>query len=201
MPKRGVNLYEKFAGLLTIAAALLLVFFVVMAQSIYPGYNLNTNYISDLGVGMTAPIFNSAIVFFGVMIFMVSYLILASRMHRLLAYGFALIGFGAMGVGLFPETTGILHLVFAGITFGSAALTALGFSRTVKGPMEYISVIAGAIGLAILLLSALRVGSLAFLGLGPGGLEEILFYSEMAWSVIFGIFLIQRNRNGSAWFK
>lgn len=195
MPKGSKNLYEKVAGMLIVIASILFIFFVILAQSVYPNYSLNNNYISDLGVGITAPLFNSAAIFFGVMLLMASYLLHLSKKHPYLSYGFALVGVGAFGVGMLPESTGLPHLLAAFLTFGGAALTALGFSKASKGPLSYYSMLAGALGLLVLLITLINITGVytISLGLGHGGIEEILFYDEIIWAMVFGVYLIRKN--------
>ncbi|MDE1834712.1 MAG: DUF998 domain-containing protein, partial [Candidatus Micrarchaeota archaeon] len=141
--------YIKLAGILLILAALELVFFVILAQHIYPNYSLSNNYISDLGVGPTAPIFNSAIILFGIIMISTSALIWKGKKHKYVSFMFFLSGIGGMGVGIFPETTGIYHLFFAGMVFAGIALNAIIFSKIFKGKLSYYSLLVGLLALFI----------------------------------------------------
>lgn len=97
--------YGRIGGMLIVIAAIELVLSVIIAQSLYPNYSLSNNYISDLGVGATAAIFNTSIQLFGVLLILASYLIYSAGEHRYVALAFAIAAVGGIGVGAFPETT------------------------------------------------------------------------------------------------
>ncbi|MGI0134947.1 MAG: DUF998 domain-containing protein, partial [Candidatus Micrarchaeaceae archaeon] len=141
----------KLAGILAIIAVIAIVVPVLVAQHLYPNYSLANNYISDLGVGSTAPIFNTAIVVSGLLLLASSYFMVRAR-HAYIALAFALTGIGSMGVGLFPETTGIYHVVSAIITFSTIAIAALLFYRVYRKPLVYYSIAAGLLGIVVMVL-------------------------------------------------
>src|SRR5579864_3838783 len=97
--------FDLLAGMLIIVAAIEIVAFVLVAQHFYANYSLSNNYISDLGVGSTAPIFNTAIQLFGILLLFGAYFIYRAGKHSIVAVGFALVALGGIGVGTFPETT------------------------------------------------------------------------------------------------
>lgn len=99
---------------------------------------------------------------------------------------FALAGAGAVGVGLFPETAGVLHLIVSFIAFFFAALSAIAASKLVKPPFTYFSVILGIASLAALALFGLQF----YMGLGPGGMERMIAYPVLLWAVGFGGYLM-----------
>jgi hypothetical membrane protein len=68
-----------------------------------------------------------------------------------------------MGVGLFPETAGIIHTITSFIAFFFGGLSAVASHKLVKPPFAYLSVLMGLISLVALAL----FGSKNFLGLGP----------------------------------
>jgi len=94
----------------------------------------------------------------------------------------ALAGIGALGVGLFPETTGIWHSIFSLVVFLFAGLAALVTARFQRKPMFYFSII---LGLVTLVALVLYIGS-EYLGLGPGGMERMVVYPVLVWSIGFG---------------
>ena len=94
----------------------------------------------------------------------------------------ALAGVGAMGVGLFPETTGVWHSIFSLIVFHFAALAAVITARFQKKPMFYFSIILGLVTLVALLLYIPG----EYLGLGAGGMERMVVYPVVVWSIGFG---------------
>ena len=87
-----------------------------------------------------------------------------------------------MGVGLFPETYGILHAIPSLITFLFGGLSAIISYKGQKPPFSYFSILLGALSLAALVL----FGSSTYLGLGKGGMERMIAYSTLLWAVGFG---------------
>ncbi|MDE1854837.1 MAG: DUF998 domain-containing protein [Candidatus Micrarchaeota archaeon] len=186
MTKREAS---RTAGRLIIIAAIEVVFFILLAQHLYPGYSLTNNYISDLGVGGTAPIFNLAMQLFGLLLITSSYFLCKSG-RKYASVAFFIIGLGGFCVGTFPETTGLPHIVSALITFDGASVTALGFYKVFKGYLSYYSLAAGAVGILITFLFIFNIaaGTQITFGLGHGGIEEILFYDELLWALIAGFY-------------
>lgn len=178
----------RIAGILIILAAIEVVVMILVAQHLYPGYSLSNNYISDLGVGGTASIFNGAMVVFGILLLASSFFILRSG-HRYISFAFALTAIGGMCVGIFPETTGVYHILSAMVTFSTVSVAALLFYRVYKKPLVYYSIISGLLGLFVMVLFSinLTLGTGITLGLGHGGIEEILFYNEILWALIAGV--------------
>ncbi|MDG7012065.1 MAG: DUF998 domain-containing protein [Nitrososphaerota archaeon] len=166
--------------------------FLVLAEILFPNYNVSTNYISDLGafcpstgpcvIEPSADVFNGSIILLGLLILLGAYYLQRAFRSTPTAAIVALAGVGAMGVGLFPETTGIWHSVFSLIVFLFAGLAAVLTSRYQKRPMSYFSIALGLITLAALVLF---VGK-EYLGLGAGGMERIVVYPVLIWSLGFG---------------
>lgn len=139
-----------FGSLIFVGAAQLILVMTI-AEALYPGYNTATNYISDLGVGSTALLFNASAVLFGVMAFIGA--VSGKRLvGTLLALTLALTGAGAIGVGLFPETTGAPHYTCALIAFVFGAVSAILSYRVTHKPLSCFSVVLGVIALAALIL-------------------------------------------------
>lgn len=168
---------------------------LILAEIYYPGYNVSTNYVSDLGATCpgssttgclinqpTSMIFNTSIVILGVLILVGAYFLHRSFRDRPATAMIALAGIGAMGVGLFPETTGIWHSLFSLIVFLFAGLAALVTARLQKKPMFYFSIVLGLFTLAALVL---YIGG-DYLGLGAGGMERMVVYPVLVWSIGFG---------------
>ncbi|MDE1869824.1 MAG: DUF998 domain-containing protein [Candidatus Micrarchaeota archaeon] len=194
MAKGKVKNSSRTAGILIGLAAIEIILFVLIAQHLYPNYSLNDNYISDLGVGGTAIIFNTAIQAFGIIILIAAYLIYKSN-RRYIALAFAISAIGAIGVGTFPETTGAPHIISAMIVFGTIGITALGFAKVFKKPLVYYTVAVGLLSIFIVLLSFLNMTghTIVIGGLGHGGVEEILFYNEIIWALVVGFCLYTKR--------
>ena len=168
---------------------------LILAEIYYPNYNVSTNYVSDLGANCpgsstvgcvinqpTSMIFNTSIILLGVLILVGAYFLQRGFHDRPATVMIALAGVGAMGVGLFPETTGIWHSVFSLIVFLFAGLGALVTARLQKKPLFYFSIILGIFTLVALVLF---IGG-DYLGLGAGGMERMVVYPVLVWSVGFG---------------
>ena len=186
--------YNKIAAALIMVAAAELVASILVAQHLYPGYSLNNNYISDLGVGSTAGLFNTAVAGFGIMLAVSAlFIYLSGRPFR--AFGFLVAGIGGFGVGAFPESTGLPHIISATVVFGSVAVMALLYIRVFKGPVRLYTAASGLLGIGILALFILGLvaGVHLNIGLGKGGFEEILFYNELLWAFVTGTLMVLRR--------
>jgi hypothetical membrane protein len=168
---------------------------MLLAEILYPGYSVSGNYISDLGATCrdtcliyqpSAFIFNTSAMILGILILLGSYCILHEFQNYFISILIGLSGLGALGVGLFPETTGLLHLIVSFIAFFFAALSAIAASKLVKTPFAYFSVILGIASLAALALFGLKF----YLGLGPGGMERMMAYPVLLWAIGFGGYLM-----------
>ncbi|MDE1810730.1 MAG: DUF998 domain-containing protein [Candidatus Micrarchaeota archaeon] len=185
---------DRIAAALIMAAALELVACIIVAQHLYPGYSLNNNYISDLGVGNTASLFNTGVAGFGIMLAVSSLFLYLSGRH-LRALGFLIAGIGGFGVGAFPESTGLPHVISATVVFGSVAVMALLYMKVFKGPIRYYTWASGLLGIGILALFILGLvaGVHLNIGLGKGGFEEILFYNELLWAFVTGTLMMLKR--------
>jgi hypothetical membrane protein len=172
----------------------------IIAEIYYPGYNVSANYISDLGATCptqstcvinqpTATIFDTSIALFGLLVLVAGYFIWRAYHLKPTSAAIFLAGIGALGVGLFPETTGIVHSIFSLMVFLFAGLTALLTARLQKKPMFYLSII---LGLGTLAALVLYIGS-EYLGLGPGGMERMVEYPVLLWSIGFGGHLMAKD--------
>lgn len=165
---------------------------LILAEVYFPSYNVSSNTISDLGAFCTggvcvvnqptSTIFTFSIVILGLLILVAAYFIQRSFHYTPASIVGAIAGVGSIGVGLFPETTGIWHGLFALITFISIGLTAIIGARFARKPLFYFSVILGLFTLAALVLN---VGQ-EYLGVGQGGMERMIVYPVLLWGIGFG---------------
>ena len=158
---------------------------IVITEALYPGYTVATNVLSDLGVGQTALLYNASIAVFG------AFASIGSLLGRRtlgpgLAITLAITGACAVGVGLFPETTGAPHVVFAIATFVFGAVSAIISYWVLRPPLSYLSAGLGIIALAAVVLDATH----HVLGIGPGGMERMIAYPIFLWALGFGGSLI-----------
>jgi hypothetical membrane protein len=164
-----------------------------------PGYaySVSVNYVSDLGatcskgscyIPPSSYVFDSSIALFGILTIVGAYFLQCAYNWKLATVPVALAGVGALGVGLFPETTGLWHVLFSLIVFLFAGLSAVLTFRLQKKPMSYFSAILGVATLTALILYVLgsRVDASFFLGRGPGGMERMVVYPALLWAIGFG---------------
>jgi hypothetical membrane protein len=103
-----------------------------------------------------------------------------------------LTGIGAIGVGVFSETTLTLHWIFSLIAFLFGGLSAMASYKIEKAPENYLSAMLGILTLVALVLFIsgrfLELGN--FLGLGPGGMEGMIVYPAMLWGIGLGSYMM-----------
>jgi len=176
---------RKWAGLLIFLAAAQFSVFLVIAEAIYPGYSVSGNFISDLGVGPAANVFNGSVILLGLLAFGAVY-VSRRLFDRVLLILLLLTGIGAVGVGVFTEAFGGVHTVVSFVAFSFAGLSAIWSSRLVKPPLSYLAIVLGVLGLLALVLFAAKV----YLGLDQGGMERMIVYPVLAWAMSFGGYMM-----------
>lgn len=172
---------------------------MLLAEIFYPGYRISENYISDLGATCrdtcliyqpSAFIFNTSAMILGILLLLSSYCIWNEFQNYLISIPIGISGLGAFGVGLFSETTGILHVIVSFIALLFAVLSAISASIVMKLPFTYFSVFLGISSLVALVLFGFQFYS----GLGPGGMERMIAYPVLLWVIGFGGYLMNSNQ-------
>lgn len=188
--------YAKNAGILFFVGAAQFVFCLQLAEILYPGYDVSTDYISDLGATCrnthcvieqpSSTVFNVSIIILGLLAVIAAYN-LAKALNAKLAPALTAIGsLAAIGVGLFTETTGSLHDILSAVVFLAMGLAAIAFARYQKAPMSYFSALAG----IVTLLAAALFEAGDYFGLGAGGMERVIVYPTLLWLLGFGGYLM-----------
>ncbi len=187
------------AGAVLFISGLQWLIVVMAAETLFPGYSIRANDLSDLASTVTpnislvqpsAIMFNATTFLFGLLILVSSFLIHRAYRERLFTALFAVLGAAAMGVGIFPGDTGLIHGLMALITFVTSSLSAIAAYRLVKRPFAYFSVAIGIFSL-IVLLSAFAVQPSPFsLIFGRGGEERFIAYPVAIWVIGFGGYLM-----------
>jgi hypothetical membrane protein len=180
---------KKVAGALLFLASVQFLLLLVVAEAIYPDCSVSQDYISDLGVGCTAYLFNFSVILLGAAILAGAYFIHRAFQVRLFPLLLMLAGIGAVGVGVFPEDTGLIHGIAALITFSFGGISAIVSYNLQKPPFSYFSVVLGAVTLVALVLFMTNT----CLGLGPGGMERMVAYPVLLWGTGFGGFLMDSH--------
>ena len=194
-----VYTHSKIAGTALFVGVIQFALAMMVAEFLYPGYSVSKNPISDLGatcnqgacqiVQPSSLIFNSSIILAGLLVLVSSYYIKKTFRARLLFGLFAIAGLGMIAVGLLPETTGVVHKIVSAITFLSIGVAAIAAYKVQRAPLSYFSVILGAGAL----VAAGLYESGIYLGLGDGGMERMIVYPVLLWSLAFGGYLISRD--------
>ena len=173
------------AGILMFIGTAWFLMGIIIAEALFPN-NKVTRMISDLGVGTTASIFNSAIFGFGLLLIAAAYLLHTEGANRWFFVFMALTGFGAAGVGVFPENIAIPHSVCAITVFVCGGLCAILGYRIFSGPWSWFSPVLGIITLVAVVL----LGAKVYLGLGAGGMERIIAYPLIIWAIGTGAYFM-----------
>jgi hypothetical membrane protein len=192
-------------AVLFIFGALQFIIGMVVVQSQYHGYSLSQNYISDLG-GANSPwalAFDASVIVLGICAIFGALLIWGAfpeRTSRGAGLGFLLIaGFGAIGVGVFPETTPVLHgemhSIVSAIAFIGAGvgLTVLSAAMTPGPHWRFSRPFTLILGLITLVATALFLTG-TYLGLGPGGVERLIVAPILLWAIVEGIHIARLPR-------
>jgi hypothetical membrane protein len=197
------------AGTLFFIAATQFILCLIIAEALYPGYSVSSNYISDLGVGPSAIVFNSSVFLLGLLILAGTYLQRRSPNFKTLNILLLLMAIGAMGVGIFTKNFTLAHGAVSSAAFFFAGLSAIASFKILPKPLSYISIILGAMTLTALALfsagiiasgsisSTVAYDSSFYLGLGPGGMERMITYPALMWLAGFGGHLIQKKARAS----
>lgn len=192
--------HRQWAGLALFVGGAQFLLGLLIAETLYPGYSVALNYISDLGVGPepSRTIFSVSVFLFGLLGVAASALLLRSRGDRVVPYMLLLSGLGAMGVGLINEGVPPYHTLVAFLAFFMGGLAAVFSYRLVGWPLGLLSAGLGLIGLAALVLT----GTGSDLGMGKGGIERMVLYPSLTWLIGLGAVLVSQNgeagpQNGS----
>ncbi len=171
---------------------------MLLAESWYPGYSARIDYVSDLGTGPTALIYNVSVFLLGLCLFLASYFMLKSNEKRVQPLLLALTGIGAMGVGLFPANMQPLHSIFTLIAILVGALAAISSYQIQSPPISYISVILGLVSLTAVVIFmpylGLPFGSTeTYLGMTKGSMERWAIWPILAWAIGTGSHMVRNQ--------
>ena len=187
---------QKIAGTLILLGIAQFLLLLHIAEELYQGYSTSKNAISDLGatcgssgciiVEPSSMIFNSSVFLLGLTLVTAAYYLFGSSKKRAFTACLGLAGIGAMGVGIFPETTGGLHVLVSLITFLFGGLAAVLSYQILKSTLRYFSVVMGVMTLGALILYSSKI----YLGLGLGGMERMIAFPVLFWGLAFAGFLL-----------
>jgi hypothetical membrane protein len=185
------------AGLLLFVLSAQFMAVIMLAASMAPGYDVRGGAISDLGtIAETRLLFNVSLLVTGTLNIVAGYLLYRAHHRGWLLAIFVLAGLGAAGAGLVPLDTSELHGLFALVAFLFFNLEALACAVLVAGPMRIVSLLAGLLGLAFVVLMVIGdAGNPNVFGpIGHGGAERMIVYPAMLWMLAFGGYLMAGER-------
>jgi len=195
----------KVAGVLFFIAVTQFVLGLTIAEALYPGYSLADNYISDLGIGPSAVVFNSSVFLLGLLLLIGTYFLRHISNFKTVNMLLLLMAIGAMGTGVFTKDFTLAHGMVSSAAFFFAGLSAIASFKVLEKPFSLISIILGAMTLGALVLFSIGMitsGSLTsniaydsnfYLGLGPGGMERMIVYPALMWLAGFSGHLVTQR--------
>jgi hypothetical membrane protein len=198
----------RLAGTLLSIGALQWFFSVMTAEGLHKGYSIapsqwipfsnQIHYVSELGLGSTAPIFNISTIILGLMVVSSSYLLRLRTKEILFPSLLLICGVGAAGVGVFPTNIQPIHGIFQVFALWFGAFSAILSFRKQYAPLSYISAVLGIVSFvaSIVFLPYLGLGAndtSTFLGLGKGVMERIVIYPLILWVFGYGYHIAGKN--------
>ena len=177
---------DKVAGVLFFIAATQFVLGIIVAEALYPGYSISKNEISYLGIGPSAMVFNASIFLLGLLIIVGTYFLQRGFNVKILTVLLTLTALGFIGVSIFTHNSYSIHFIAAVFAFLFGGLSAIYSYKLMKLPFSLINVLLGLMTLSASVLYLVK----QYLGLGPGGMERIMVYPILIWTIGFGGYLI-----------
>lgn len=184
---------QTMAGVLLFLLPVQFMTALMAGAAMAPGYSINTNAISDLGViGETAWLFNASLFVAGLLNIAGGYFLYRSYGRSWILPVFLLAGIGAIGAAVFTLDIPGIHGLFALAAFIFFNVEAIAGSTLVRGPLRAISIIAGTLGLIFLVAHAASdFGIMELYGpIGHGGSERMIVYPALFWLAAFGGYLM-----------
>lgn len=189
----GIN-WARAGGASLFAGGLVFVIFNTIAESIYPGYNVGHDALSNLGaIGVNTrflwdgQLFVSGLLsLIGVALFFFRSKALDISRRNVVSIFYILPTLGAITVSLFPENYNTtVHTIGAFITFVFGGIIAIYSGRFIKSPFRYFSIILG-------LITLISLSQISNSALGFGEVERLVVYPVVLWELTFGTYLMQQ---------
>jgi len=192
------NSRERLAGMLFFVAVTQFILGLTLAEVLYRGYSASNNYVSDLGVGPSAVVFNSSVFILGLLIALGAFFLGNDSRFKTIRVLLILMSVGAMGVGIVTKNFTLGHGAVSSMAFFFGGLSAVASSRLLKKRLSLVGIILGAMTIGALALfsigmvesgsisSTVAYDSIFYLGLGPGGMERMIIYPSLMWLALFG---------------
>jgi len=191
---------RKVAGTLFFIATTQFILVVIVAEALNQDYSISYNYISDLGVGPYSFIFNASIFLFGLLLLIGSFFLQRASYPKVPTGVIALMGIGAMLVGVFPEQAvhipGTAHFVAGSIFQLFGVLSALMSHRLLKMPLSAINLVLGLFSLvAYIIFGLIFFDNRITIGIGEGGIQRMVIYPFLIALAVVGIYVMSLEKN------
>ncbi len=192
---------ENVAGLLLFFSYLQFLFVRFILALVEPGYSFSINYISELGIGPNALVFNLSVVIWGLSAFIAGVLLYRASAtesifpSRVFAILIMILGVAFTGVGLFPiySYPSIypipLHNIFGTINIFTGIIVIFVSYKMMKSPLSYIQIILGVLAV----LTNLLLFTMNHMGLGIGGIQRVAFLVLTVWVFIMSTYLMNKS--------
>ena len=177
---------QRIAGISGILAPIVAFVGIVFSILSYPNFSFTGNWLSDLGIGSTSAVFNSGLILAGILgfVFCLGFRKTLPPLGKLGSVVLLIGTLALIGVGLFPESSGIYHTITSFLFFGCliVGMGIVGFSlrkEKILGRVLLFLFLVALFGVSLIHLKATAeiIAGLTFSGL----------------SIFFGIVLL-RNK-------
>ena len=190
----------KIGGLLYIAAVSQWFVFELVAETLYQGYSVSSNYISDLGATCVPPtsttncvvhqpsaaIFDTTTILLGLMLLVGTFLVYLGTRKRPYLAATAVFNVAFLLVGVFPENTGRTHDLISAVAAVFAGISLiLAWTIAKKGVFRYVAV---AFGIPTLFFIPVKYAN-ALAQMGVGGEERLLVLPALLGVLALGAYL------------
>lgn len=181
---------ERSAGVLLFIGVFLFSMAILITEALRPTYSLSLDSISSLGIGPNGEIFYYSILLLGALLMISGAILLSGKKKEAWQVSLILVGVGAFGVGIFPYLVNYpLHSYFAFIAFIFGGITAILFVTHKGTPLRVFSPIVGILVLVSIFLYARGM----LYGLGSGGMERMIVYPTLFWSLALSGYLMSHK--------
>lgn len=180
--------FEAIAGASILVGAVQFFLLNTIAESLYQGYNVRDQALSELGVGQVSLMWNTSLFLVGVAVIIGGYFAYRALRRRLTLLLSSILGIGCIGAALIPLDSPIgIHGLFALLAFAGGGLFALTSYRVLASKeMEFFSIAVGLFSLAALFLHVFEIN----LGLGGGGMERMIVFPLIIWLSAFSGYML-----------
>ncbi|MEM2145490.1 MAG: DUF998 domain-containing protein [Candidatus Jordarchaeaceae archaeon] len=159
------------------------------------GYSIFFEFISDLGVGPSSYLFNTSMIIAGLLLIVAFPTLLKPLRNTGIAkigVGVGIIaGVGLIGVGVFPETKAMYHVIFATIFFISIFL-AMGILSYADNVAVFFSDHVDLLGYISCVLGVICTVLVLFLG---SVIEWVLLFFILIWALPLSIDMLNKRKS------